>query len=249
MPRLEVHRAVLALLLPPRAVVGEADLGGERVALAVQRGEPLGRDALDRDAAQRRDRQRADDRLAVEPLAGGGVDAAAAGRDPHPRDRRRVADPVPELGGHAERDRRRPLRHPQALPDLVGVEAVRADGGLLAQVGEQRRALDGLGREREHRHVAQPDDARAARPPPAATAPTESRSSRVGVGVRPRVVRVDGRGQRAERRLGAVVAPRARPRSASRRARGRSLSTHVSSPGSDGKASTSVSPSSSTSPR
>ena len=41
-PGLEVPRAVLALLLPPGAVVGEADLGRERVALAVERREPLG---------------------------------------------------------------------------------------------------------------------------------------------------------------------------------------------------------------
>ena len=80
---------------------------------------------------------------------------------------------------------------------------MRADRGLLAQVGEQRRALDGLGRQREHRHLAEADRvgrrARLAQPV-ADREPVEPRRVRV----RPRVVGVDGRRQRAEPLLGGV---------------------------------------------
>ena len=80
---------------------------------------------------------------------------------------------------------------------------MRADRGLLAQVGEQRRALDRLGRQREHRHLAEADRvgrrARLAQPV-ADREPVEPRRVRV----RPRVVGVDGRGQRAEPLLGGV---------------------------------------------
>ena len=81
---------------------------------------------------------------------------------------------------------------------------MRPDRGLLAQVGEQRRALDRLGREREHRHVAQPDHGgrRAHLAQPIADGePVQP----LRVGMRPRVVGVDRRGQRAELRLRAIV--------------------------------------------
>ena len=128
---------------------------------------------------------------------------AAAGRDMDAGHRRGVPDPVAELRGHPQGDGGRALGDPQALPDLVGVEAVRADRGHLAQVGEQRRALDRLGRQREHRHLAEADRvgrrARLAQPV-ADREPVEPRRVRV----RPRVVGVDGRGQRAEPLLGGV---------------------------------------------
>ena len=197
------------------------------------------------------DRERADDRGAVEPLAGRGDHVAAAGRDVDAGHRRGVADPVAELGGHPQGDGGRALGDAQALPDLVGVEAVRADRGLLAQVGEQRRALDGLGRQRR---ASPPRGARTAlggAPASRSQSPTESRSSRVASGCDHGSSGSTVAASCAER------APRRRRSGRRARAPGEPVAEHAArrpAPrcprrAADGNASTSVSPSSSTSPR
>jgi hypothetical protein len=175
------------------------------VALAIERREPLVRDSLDRDLAQRADRDRADDRGAVEALAGRGGHVAAPRRDLHLRHRGRVAHAVPELLGHPQGDGGRALRHAVALPDLVVVEALAARRGLLAQVRQQRGALDRLGGQREHVQVA---GAHGVECGADVTHPLGHRQAvqPVGVGVRPRVLGVDLAGELAEGLLGGVVA-------------------------------------------
>ena len=82
---------------------------------------------------------------------------------------------------------------------------MRAGRRLLAQVGEQRRALDRLGGEREHRHVAGADD-RGRGADLAQPGADRDAVEPLGVRVRPRVVGVDGGGERPELRLGRRVA-------------------------------------------
>jgi hypothetical protein len=83
---------------------------------------------------------------------------------------------------------------------LLVVEAGRAGRGRLAQLGQQRCALDRAAREAEveQRALAHHRRRRAVRAQPAGERDAvEPRR----VGMRPRVVGVDGRRQRAERRL------------------------------------------------
>ena len=69
-PGLRVEVPVLPSRLPEGGLVGEDRLGGERVALAVKRSEPLGRDPLDMDLAQGARRDGRDDDLGLEALPG-----------------------------------------------------------------------------------------------------------------------------------------------------------------------------------
>ena len=149
-------------------------------------------------------------------------------------------------------DLRAALRHLHRLPELVRVEAVVADRSGLAQLGQQRRALDRPVGERQrpdvehaHRrgqgvHRAQPVADRGVVEP-------------AGIGVRPRVVRVDGRAQLAERAPRPARSPPAPPRSRTGTPRGsarrlRAGRTSSGPPRRDSSARAS-SPSSSTSPR
>ena len=105
-----------------------------------------------------------------------------------------------QLRRQAQRDGRRALGHAQALPGLLVVEAGGAGRRRLAQLGQQRRALDRAGREPEveERALANDSRGRPARPQPVGQRGAVERGR---VGVRPRVVGVDGTGERAERRL------------------------------------------------
>ena len=178
------------------------DLGGQRVALAVQAREPRVGDAGHGDVAQRADRQRADDRLGAQLLAAGERDAArAAGvqRD----DARAVADALAELGGHRERERGAAVAQAQSLPAVVAVDLLRPGRRGHPELAEHRLALDRAAAHRERAQVVQPDHgrARALGPQPAGE---RQRVEPGGFRVAPRVGRVDGRGELRHARLEAL---------------------------------------------
>jgi hypothetical protein len=136
--QLALGEPVRAEVRPDRAVVDRDDLGGLRLALGAERGEALGRHALDRDPVQDAHGKRADDGLAPHLLAVSSVtrqprrhgDGGRDGAEP---------DALAELGAHAQCDLGGALRDLEALPQVVGVEAVVADGRGLAKLGQERR--------------------------------------------------------------------------------------------------------------
>ena len=189
---------------PHRAVVDGDDLRRLRLALRAKRGEALRRDAVDRDAVEDADRERADDGLGAYLLAGLEADAAAARRHGDRRRDRAVADALAELRAHAQGDLGRAFGDLEALPQVVRVEALVSDRRRLAQLGEKRRPLARAGRERERarldraqRRRQRVDRAQPARPGHA----VEARR----VGMRPRVVRIDGGDELAEQPLDTLV--------------------------------------------
>ena len=175
------------------------DLGGQRLALAVQAREPRVGDAGDGDVAQRADRQRADDRLGAQLLAAGERDAAGVAgvqRD----DRRAVADALAELLRQRERERGAAVAQPQALPAVVAVDLLRPGRGDHPQLAEHRLALDRAAAHRQGAEVVQPDHGRA-RALGAQPAGERERVEPGGVGMPPRVGGVDGRGELRHARL------------------------------------------------
>ena len=122
--------------VPERARVGDDGLGGERVALAVEGGEPPVRDARDRHVAQRAGGECAYDRLRLDAFAVAQEDRAAARGHAESHDDAAEPHPLAEVGGHPQRDSSRALGHAQVLPAALVVEPVRAGGRLLGGLGE-----------------------------------------------------------------------------------------------------------------
>ena len=164
-------------------------------------------------------------------------------------DRCAVADPVAERRGHPQRDGRRTLGDPLALPHVVVVEAAAlrrrppcAGRRAVTCARPTRRPSASMASSRARTTLGVAPAARS-------HSPTLTRVQRRGVRMRPRVVRVDGRGQRGERGLDL----RRRPSDRRRVNQGMSgptcrpsASSQVSSPGRSGKDGTRVSPSSAT---
>ncbi len=147
--QLALRQPVRTQICPDRPLVDRDELRCLRLALRSQRGETFGRDPVDPNPVEDAYRQRADDGLRAHVLAGLERHSATRPRDGDGGRDCTEPNPLAELRPHAQCDLGRPLRDLEALPQVVRVEALVADGSRLAQLREQRRPLARAGRERE----------------------------------------------------------------------------------------------------
>jgi hypothetical protein len=149
-------------------------------------------------ATARSGRDRADDRLRADPLATGQLQLDAAPAVDRDRGHHRAeADALAELGADPQRDLGRALRAAQPLPLVEVIEPATGQRRLLAQRGQQRRALRPVAGQRQRGQLVTARDRRQR----VLLAQPRSEAERVEaapVRVAPRVVGIDGRDQPRE---------------------------------------------------
>ncbi len=199
------------------------ELRGQRMPLPMQRLEPRVGDPLDGDVAERARGQRAHHSAGVHDLARRQLHRAAAGRDLDRPHRRVQPDAAVEFGGHPQRDRRRSLGDTQVLPFVV---ASRAPCSACWRTCAAAPSSEVRSNEPELRPSWPASSARrtlGVAPMLPSQLIIGVLSSATALRMRPRVVRVDGRGQRGEfvPRRGACCGGRRRRTTTGRRRRTR----------------------------